>query len=55
MNDVSLNIDLDWFNILNAGTVLGRQYDVGAAAGADRSGTDAGDHEPEPPCASDSG
>ena len=33
VNDVSLNIDLDWFNVLNTGTVLGRQYDVGAAAG----------------------
>jgi hypothetical protein len=33
MDDVTLNIDLDWFNILNAGTVLGRQYDIGAAEG----------------------
>ncbi|MCY4028394.1 MAG: hypothetical protein OXH75_19025 [Acidobacteria bacterium] len=32
-DEVTLNIDLDWFNILNAGTVLGRQYDVGAAPG----------------------
>ena len=32
-DEVTLNIDLDWFNILNAGTVLGRQYDVGAAEG----------------------
>ena len=32
-DEVSLNIDLDWFNILNAGTVLGRQYDIGAAPG----------------------
>ena len=32
-DDVTLNVDLDWFNILNAGTVLGRQYDVGAAPG----------------------
>ena len=33
LDEVTLNIDLDWFNILNAGTVLGRQYDVGAAPG----------------------
>ena len=33
VNEVTLNIDLDWFNILNAGTVLGRQYDTGAAEG----------------------
>ena len=33
VNDVTMNVDLDWFNILNAGTVLGRQYDVGAAEG----------------------
>ena len=32
-DEVTLNIDLDWFNILNAGTVLGRQYDVAAAPG----------------------
>ena len=32
-DEVTLNVDLDWFNILNAGTVLGRQYDVGAAEG----------------------
>ena len=28
-NDVRMSVDLDWFNILNVGTVLGRQYDVG--------------------------
>ena len=28
-----MSVDLDWFNILNAGTILGRQYDVGTAAG----------------------
>ena len=33
VNDITMNVDLDWFNILNAGTVLGRQYDVGAAEG----------------------
>ena len=26
-------MDLDWFNMLNAGTLLGRQYDVGTAEG----------------------
>ena len=31
--EVTLNVDLDWFNVLNAGTVLGRQYDLGAAPG----------------------
>ena len=29
----TVNVDFDWFNILNAGTVLGRQYDVGTAEG----------------------
>ena len=33
VNDVTMNIDLDWFNILNAGTVLGRQYDLATAEG----------------------
>ena len=31
-DDVTMNVDLDWFNILNASTVLKRQYDVGATA-----------------------
>ena len=34
VDDVTMNVDLDWFNILNAGTVLKRQYDVGTAEGA---------------------
>ena len=29
----TMNVDFDWFNILNAGTVLRRQYDVGTAEG----------------------
>ena len=33
VDDITMNVDLDWFNILNAGTVLGRQYDMGAAEG----------------------
>ena len=33
VNDIRMSVDLDWFNILNAATVLGRQYDVGTAAG----------------------
>ena len=33
VNDVTMNVDLDWFNILNAGTVLGRQYDLATAEG----------------------
>jgi hypothetical protein len=33
VNDIRMSVDLDWFNILNAGTILGRQYDVGTAAG----------------------
>ena len=33
VNDVTMNVDLDWFNILNTGTVLGRQYDLGTAEG----------------------
>ena len=33
VNDVTMNVDLDWFNVLNTGTVLGRQYDVGTAEG----------------------
>ena len=32
-NDVRMSIDLDWFNILNAGTILGRQYDVATPDG----------------------
>ena len=32
-NDIRMSVDLDWFNILNAGTILGRQYDVGTAEG----------------------
>ena len=32
-NDVRMSVDLDWFNILNVGTVLGRQYDVGIPDG----------------------
>ncbi len=34
VDDVTMNVDLDWFNILNASTVLKRQYDVGTAEGA---------------------
>ena len=33
-NDVRMSVDLDWFNILNAGTILGRQYDIGTPAGS---------------------
>ncbi len=33
VNDMTMNVDLDWFNILNTPTVLKRQYDVGAAEG----------------------
>ena len=33
VDDVTMNVDLDWFNILNASTVLKRQYDVGTAEG----------------------
>ena len=29
-----MHVDVDWFNILNAATVLGRQYDLGAADGS---------------------
>ena len=32
-NDVRMSVDLDWFNILNAGTILGRQYDIATPAG----------------------
>ena len=38
VNDVTMNVDLDWFNILNASTVLKRQYDVGTAEGPTASG-----------------
>ena len=33
LNDVRMSVDVDWFNILNAGTILGRQYDVGTPDG----------------------
>ena len=33
IDDLTLNVDLDWFNILNVGTPLVRQYDVGTAEG----------------------
>ncbi len=33
VDDLTLNVDLDWFNILNVGTPLVRQYDVGTAEG----------------------
>ena len=43
-----MNLDLDWFNILNASTVLKRQLRRGHGRGAHRSREDARDHEPEP-------
>ena len=39
VDDITMNIDLDWFNVLNARTVLGRQYDLGAAQGPTGPGT----------------
>ena len=33
VNGITMNVDLDWFNVLNAATVLGRQYDPGTADG----------------------
>ena len=33
VNTMTMNVDLDWFNILNADTVLGRQYDLARAPG----------------------
>ena len=33
VNDITMHVDLDWFNVLNAATVLGRQYDLGTADG----------------------
>ena len=32
-DQITMNIDLDWFNVFNASTVLKRQYDVGATPG----------------------
>ncbi len=33
VDTMTMNVDLDWFNILNADTVLGRQYDLSRAPG----------------------
>ena len=34
VNTMTMNVDLDWFNILNRDTVLGRQYDISTDPGA---------------------
>ena len=36
VNGITMNVDLDWFNVLNEATVLGRQYDPGTADGPGR-------------------
>ena len=32
-DQVTINVDLDWFNVFNASTILKRQFDVGTAPG----------------------
>ena len=56
VNGITMNVDLDWFNVLNAATVLGRQYDPGTADGPEAEPEPdpqkAGIHDFQPPVAS---
>lgn len=42
INRATINLDIDAFNLLNVGTILGRELDLGLGTG-DRC---SGDHEP---------
>ena len=52
VNGITMNVDLDWFNVLNAATVLGRQYDPGTEAEPEPDPQKAGIHDFQPPVAS---